>query len=60
MVDLIENINKKNQSAIYKSKYSDQKQRSLDSFDTKNFKPSLPKLPKLRLNFNWPLKPKNQ
>ena len=60
MVDLNDNINKKIESSSSKSKYSDPKQVSLDSFDTNNFKPSLPKLPKLKFNFNWPLKPKKQ
>ncbi len=59
MVELNRNIHKKSKSDLI-SNYSDQKQRSLDSFDTKNFKPSLPKLPKLKFHLTWPLKPKNQ
>tara|TARA_B100000965_G_scaffold284574_1_gene242505 strand:- start:605 stop:1906 length:1302 start_codon:yes stop_codon:yes gene_type:complete len=60
MVDLNDNINKRSESSSSKSKYYDLKQESLDSFDTNNFKPSLPKLPKLKFNFNWPLKSKKQ
>ena len=57
MVDLNKNLSDKTKISSYKSKYSDQKQRSLDSFDTKTFKPSLPKI---RIRLNWPLKAKNQ
>ncbi len=60
MADLIQNANKNSKLSLSKLKYSDQKQKSLDSFHTKDFRPSLPKLPKPRISFNWPLRTKKQ
>jgi len=60
MADINKNINKKNLTYSAKSKYSDDKQKSLDSFDAKSYKPTLPKLPKPRISFNWPIRAKKQ
>ena len=40
-----------------KSNYSDIKQKSMDNFEVKNFKASLPKV---NLNFRWPIRFKKQ
>jgi len=60
MIDLNKNLNDKSNASSLDSQYTDKKQISLDSFNTKNFKPSLPKLPKPRVSFNWPFRAKKQ
>jgi hypothetical protein len=60
MIDLNKNLNDKSNASSLVSQYTDKKQISLDSFNTKNFKPSLPKLPKPRISFNWPFRTKKQ
>ena len=60
MLDLNKNLNDQIDNSSLKSQYTDKKQISLDSFNTKNFKASLPKLPKPRISFNWPFKTKKQ
>ena len=60
MIDLNKNLNYKSNTSSLDSQYTDKKQISLDSFNTKNFKPSLPKLPKPRVSFNWPFRAKKQ
>ena len=58
--DLNSNLIKKYKSKLLNTKYSDLRQKSLDSFDIKDFKPSLPKFPKPRISFNWPFRTKKQ
>ena len=60
MIDLNKNLNDKSNASSLASQYTDKKQISLDSFNTKNFKASLPKLPKPRISFNWPFRTKKQ
>ena len=60
MIDLNKNLNDKSNASSLASQYIDKKQISLDSFNTKNFKASLPKLPKPRISFNWPFRSKKQ
>ena len=60
MIDLNKNLNNKSNASSLVSQYTDKKQISLDSFNTKNFKASLPKLPKPRISFNWPFRTKKQ
>ena len=60
MLDLNKNLNDQIDNSSLKSQYTDKKQISLDSFNTKNFKASLPKLPKPKISFNWPFKTKKQ
>ena len=54
MVDLISNLNQKSPVTSIKSKYSDPQQKTLDTFDVKKFKPSIPKL-----SFRFPFFQKN-
>ena len=51
-VDLIKNFKASMKTSQIKSKYSDKKQKSMDSFDVKNFTASLP-----RGSFNLRLPP---
>ena len=51
-VDLIKNFKASMKTSQIKSKYSDKKQKSMDSFDVKNFTASLP-----RASFNFRLPP---
>ena len=51
-VDLIKNFKASMKASQIKSKYSDKKQKSMDSFDVKNFTASLP-----RASFNFRLPP---
>ena len=60
MIDLNKNLNDKSNAPSLASQYTDKKQISLDSFNTKNFKASLPKMPKPRISFNWPFRSKKQ
>tara|TARA_Y100000996_G_scaffold414693_1_gene406345 strand:- start:7177 stop:8466 length:1290 start_codon:yes stop_codon:yes gene_type:complete len=57
MVDINYNFQKKVKPSSSKSKYSDHKQKSLDSFISKNYKPSLPKF---NFSFKMPFRPKKQ
>lgn len=57
MVDLNENLKKKVKLLPSKSKYIDHKQKSLDSFISKNYKPTLPKF---NFSFKMPVKLKKQ
>ena len=50
MVDLNSNLNQKPSATPSKSKYSDTQQKTLDTFNVNEFKPSLPKI-KLRFPF---------
>ena len=54
MVDLNSNLNQKSSETSSKSKYSDNQQKTLDTFDVSKFKPSLPKI-----KFRFPFFQKN-
>ena len=54
MVDLSSNLNQKSPVASTKSKYSDSQQKTLDTFNVNNFKPSIPKF-----SFRFPFFQKN-
>jgi hypothetical protein len=43
MIELNSNLKKKSQVSSQKSRYSDLKQKTLDTFDAKKFNPTLPK-----------------
>ena len=56
-VDLIKNYKTSTKVSQIKSKYSDKKQKSMDSFEVKKFTASLPKP---TFNLRWPLRFKRQ
>ena len=57
LVDLNKNFKASMKASKLKSKYSDKKQKSMDTFEVKNFTPSIPRP---SFNFRWPLSLKKQ